>query len=149
MKRMIEIKSLKEMEQLAKHIASHVTKGFLVGLEGDLGAGKTTFTQFLGKALGIKDRINSPTFTIMKIYDNDIPLYHIDAYRLNEDFTDYDIEDYIEGNGLCVVEWYTNILSVMPENRLNIHIKWIGDTQRKVTLEGSGYYEHVIETFNH
>ena len=148
MEKTISITSLDHMEKLAHHIASYVKPGFLIGLEGDLGAGKTTFTQFLGRALGIKERINSPTFTILKIYDHDLPLYHIDAYRLTDDFSDYDLEEYFESNGVCVVEWYKNILSVMPNNKLSIHIKWEDNEKRLVILEGSGYYETLIKTFS-
>ena len=148
MKKTIVIESLDHMEKLARHIASYAKPGFLIGLEGDLGAGKTTFTQFLGRAIGINERINSPTFTILKVYEHRLPLYHIDAYRLTDDFSDYDIEEYFESDGVCVVEWYKNILSVMPKERLNIHIKWEDNEKRIVSLEGSGYYETLIKTFS-
>jgi len=148
MKKTIVIESLDHMEKLARHIASYVKPGFLIGLEGDLGAGKTTFTQFLGRAIGISERINSPTFTILKVYEHRLPLYHIDAYRLTDEFSDYDIEEYFESDGVCVVEWYKNIVSVMPKERLNIHIKWEDIEKRIVSLEGSGYYETLIKTFS-
>ena len=148
MKKTIQVNSLSQMRDLAKHVISYKRPGFLVCLEGDLGAGKTTFTQFLGEFLGIEDRINSPTFTILKTYHNDksLNLYHIDAYRLSDDFTDYDIEEYIEGDGVCVVEWYTNILDVIPEERLSLEIEWTGETSRRIKLEGSGYYAQIVET---
>ncbi len=145
MEKTVSIESLSAMQEFARHIARYVWPGFVLGLEGDLGAGKTTFTQFLGKALGINDTINSPTFTIMKIYEEGrVPLYHIDAYRLEGIGADYELEEYIDGDGLCVVEWHSRIEEIMPETFLSFTIEWTGETQRKIHMKGSGPYADII-----
>ncbi len=149
MKTTIHIETIEAMRDLALQIASYSKPGFLICLEGDLGAGKTTFTQFLGEGLGVQGRINSPTFTIMKIYENDVNLYHIDAYRLVGEFSDSDVEEYLESDGVCVVEWYKNIESLLPSEYLSLSIEWTGDTSRKITIEGSGQYEQIVKALSH
>jgi tRNA threonylcarbamoyladenosine biosynthesis protein TsaE len=140
------IETLAEMRDFAHHCASLVTPGFVLGLEGDLGAGKTTFTQFLGEALGIKVVINSPTFTIMKVYEEGtIPLYHIDAYRLDGIGADYDLEEYIDGDGIAVIEWYSRIQKSMPEDYLSFKIEWAGEEKRIITMKGRGSYASIVE----
>lgn len=141
-----KIQSLDEMRVFAKQCATFLKEGFVLGLEGDLGAGKTTFTKFLGEALGIKGVINSPTFTIMKVYDDGrLPLYHIDAYRLDGIGADYDLEEYIDGFGVTVIEWYARILESMPEDYLALKIEWTGEESRIITMKGRGSYESIVE----
>lgn len=144
MKKELIIQNIEEMEKLGKLIGNHVFPGFLLCLEGDLGAGKTTFTKFFGKSMGITDVINSPTFTIMKVYEGELPLYHMDVYRLSGIGEDYELEDYIYGDGVCVIEWYRNILESLPNEKLVMNIEIIDQSKRKVTIEGSGKYEQII-----
>jgi tRNA threonylcarbamoyladenosine biosynthesis protein TsaE len=146
MERVKTIDSLAEMREFAHLCARHMTAGFVLGLEGDLGAGKTTFTQFLGEALGIEGVINSPTFTIMKVYEEGrLPLYHIDAYRLDGIGADYDLEEYIDGEGIAVIEWYSRILKSMPEEYLAFTIEWAGEEKRIITMKGRGHYASIVE----
>lgn len=145
----IEINNLEAMKQLAKDIADDVFPGFVLGLEGDLGAGKTTFTQFFGRALGVKDHINSPTFTIMKHYQGDRVLTHVDAYRLEGMLYDPNVEEYLYADGVTVVEWYPYIIDSMPDIFLSMHIRFIEGTKRVVTIEGSGKYEGIIKKLSH
>jgi len=140
------VNNLQETEKLAQELAEHVGKGFVIGLEGDLGAGKTTFTKYLGKALGIRDTINSPTFTIMKVYENDPPLYHIDAYRLEGDVPDLDLEEYIMDDGVAIIEWYKNIETILPDAFLSIEFEWLGETKRRCVIEGRGHYAEIAAT---
>ena len=77
----------------------------IICLNGDLAAGKTTFTKGIGKALGVKRVINSPTFTLLKIYEGDLTLYHIDAYRLAENDADLGFDEYFDLGGVTVIEW--------------------------------------------
>jgi tRNA threonylcarbamoyladenosine biosynthesis protein TsaE len=145
MEKTLTIESLGAMRAFAKQVATHITPGFVLGLEGDLGAGKTTFTQFLGQALGIEDTINSPTFTIMKIYEEGrIPLYHIDAYRLDGIGADYELEEYIDSDGLCVIEWWSHVESIMPEAFLSFTIEWTGQEQRRIHMKGRGSYADIV-----
>ncbi len=139
------IKDLAEMKQFAQAISKFVGPGFVLCLSGDLGAGKTTFTQFLGEAMGIKDAINSPTFTLMKIYDHQLPLYHIDAYRLEGVGSDAQLEEYIYGDGVCVIEWYQYIIHSIPSDCLVIDIEWVSKTERLLRLKGSGMYASIVK----
>ncbi len=149
MKKIFQINDLNTMEVFAASIAEHVFPGFVIGLEGDLGAGKTTFTQFFGKALGVEDSINSPTFTIMKHYDGRLFLTHIDAYRLEGALSDESLEEYIFGSGVSVVEWWPYIKNSMPECFLGIKIIFIEGTKRRIEIEGSGKYENVIRALSY
>jgi len=139
------IDGLKEMELFAEKVGKEVFPGFLLCLEGDLGAGKTTFTKFFGKNIGIKDMINSPTFTIMKIYEGDLELFHMDVYRLQGIGADYDLEEYIYGDGVCVIEWYRNIIESLPEEKLVIEIEIIDASKRLLKIEGEGKYEEIVK----
>ena len=144
----MEIKTYSGEETMAlgEKIAANVKPGMVITLKGDLGAGKTTFTKGIGKGLGIKRAVNSPTFTIMKIYNGTMPLYHIDAYRLEEHFQDLGFEEYIGGDGLCVVEWSDFIESILPKNRLAISIDYEGEEARKITLTPIGAeYEELVK----
>ena len=141
----IIIENIEEMNQFALKVSKEVFKGFILCLEGDLGAGKTTFTKFFGKGMGIPDNINSPTFTIMKIYEGDLDLYHMDVYRLNGIGADYDLEEYVYGEGVCVIEWYKNIINSLPEEKLVIEIEIVGETRRLLKVEGFGIYEEIVK----
>ncbi len=105
--------------------------GAVVTLTGDLGAGKTTLTQSVAKGLGIKEIVNSPTFTILKIYESGrIPLYHFDAYRLEDGYEDLGFEEYLESDGICMIEWASFMEEIIPTERLNIHIHYINENKR-------------------
>ena len=138
--------SQEETIALAEKLTKYIKPGMVITLKGDLGAGKTTFTKGIGKGLGIKKAISSPTFTIMKIYQGDMPLYHIDAYRLEEHFQDLGFEEYIGGDGLCVVEWSDFIEEILPTERLAISISYDGDSARIITLTPRGEaYEALVK----
>jgi tRNA threonylcarbamoyladenosine biosynthesis protein TsaE len=145
MYREIIIENIEEMNRFALKLSKEVFAGFVLCLEGDLGAGKTTFTKYFGKGVGFTDNINSPTFTIMKIYEGDLNLYHMDVYRLNGIGADYDLEEYIYGDGICVIEWYKNIIDSLPDEKLIIEIEIIGETKRLLKIEGNGRYEEIVE----
>jgi len=141
----IIIKNLDHMKIFAEEIGENIFPGFLLCLEGDLGAGKTTFTKFFGASMGITDIINSPTFTILKIYEGLITLYHMDVYRLQGIGMDYELEEYIYGDGVCVIEWYKNIIESIPEEKLVIEIEIIDLDKRLLKIEGIGRYEEIIK----
>jgi len=148
MKKSYNVNNLNEMELLAKLVAETVKPGYIIGLKGTLGSGKTTFTQFLAKYIGVKDNVNSPTFTILKVYKGPIPLYHMDVYRLENIGYDYELDDFIYGDGVAVIEWYPYIQSMLPKEFLEITIDVINENSRIVTMEGSGSYEIAIKTIS-
>ncbi len=129
------VKSVEETYALAKKIADNLKGGEIILLNGDLGAGKTTFTKGLAKALGINDVVTSPTFTFMKQYlSGRIPLYHFDMYRVEEEYELYELglSEYLYLNGVCVIEWnkFENI-----ENPIVINITLNEDLSRKFEIK--------------
>ena len=101
---MLTFVNQQDMIDFGEKLASYLFPGAILTLEGDLGAGKTTFTKGIGKGLGIQKIINSPTFTIVKIYQGNLPLYHFDAYRLEGQNEELGFEEMFEDEGVCVVE---------------------------------------------
>ncbi len=139
-------KSNIETNELALKIGKELFMGALITLEGDLGAGKTTFTKGIGEALGVKRIINSPTFTIMKIYEGKLPLYHLDVYRLEGKNEELGFDEYFNGDGVCVVEWAHFIEQELPVNRLEIIIRNISETEREFNIHPIGLeYENLCK----
>lgn len=123
-------------------------KGFVVCLTGDLGAGKTTLTQGIAEGLGINEKVISPTFNILKCYYNPdyIDLYHIDAYRLDDNRSDIGLDEFIEGNGICVIEWPDYISYLLPNDILTITITNQGEDKRQIVLESdSDKYKAIFD----
>ncbi len=111
-------------------------------LDGEMGSGKTTLTQGIARGLGIEQIVNSPTYTILKKYDSKDKrrtLYHLDLYRLSEVGSDFDLEEYIDGQGLVVVEWPFKVEEFLPNDYLIIKIKKITDSKREFLFDCVGY----------
>ena len=111
---------------IGEKIGKEAAPGLLITLTGDLGVGKTVFTQGIAKGLGIEEAVNSPTFTIAQIYeDGRLPLYHMDAYRIGDisEMEEIGCEDYFYGEGVCVVEWAELIEEILPVERMQIVIE--------------------------
>ena len=132
------IYTLEETQQLAQRLAELLEPQHTITLEGDLGAGKTTFTQSLAKGLGITRTVNSPTFTIMKQYNGRLPLNHLDVYRLADSDEDLGWDEIFYGDAVTVVEWAHLIEDELPTERLAIEITRIGDTERKFIFKPMG-----------
>ncbi|VED27049.1 tRNA (adenosine(37)-N6)-threonylcarbamoyltransferase complex ATPase subunit type 1 TsaE [Staphylococcus warneri] len=143
---MISIKDKNEMKQFAKRLVALVQPGDLVLLNGDLGAGKTTFTQFIGEALGVKRTINSPTFNIIKSYKGtNLKLHHMDCYRLEDSDEDLGFDEYFEDDALTVIEWSQFIEDLLPNESLTINIEVIDETSRHITIEAKGEHYEVMK----
>lgn len=133
-------------KKVAAIIAKKLNIGDIITLEGELGAGKTTFTKGIAEGLEVTRTVTSPTFTIIKQYKGTIPLYHMDAYRLENSSEDIGFDEYFEGNGICVVEWAQFIEEFLPDERLSIHISYLETGERKLTFLPVGtYYEKIID----
>lgn len=132
---------------LGTSIAKILKQGDIILLTGDLGAGKTTFTQGVADGLGINERVISPTFNILKCYFNKkLNLYHIDAYRLEENKNDIGLEEFIEGDGVCLIEWPSYISHLIPEDTLSIKITNLGDDNRNFEFySDSEIYEDIFK----
>lgn len=122
----IETFSPEETAELGRRIGRQVEPGDIICLNGDLGVGKTVFTQGIADGLGVDEPVCSPTFTLIQEYDmGRIPLYHFDVYRISGpwDMDDLGYEDYFYGNGVCLVEWGCLIEELLPDNTIMITIE--------------------------
>ncbi len=130
---------------LGEKIASKAYKGQIFCLNGDLGVGKTVFTQGFATGLGITEPISSPTFTIVQVYEEGrLPLYHFDVYRIGDisEMEEIGYEDYFFGDGVCLVEWATLIRELLPEKVTVITIEKDldrGFEYRRITIDEKGY----------
>lgn len=122
----IETNSEKETYAFGLELGKKAHAGQVYTLVGDLGVGKTVFTQGLAEGLGISDAVNSPTFTIVQIYEEGrIPLYHLDVYRIGDisEMDEIGYEDYFYGDGVCLIEWANLIEELLPEQYVEIRIE--------------------------
>ena len=121
-----ETYSEQETFELGKEIGESAQSGDVFTLEGDLGVGKTIFTKGLAYGLGVREHVVSPTFTIVQEYeDGRLPFYHFDVYRIGdvEEMDEIGYEDYIHGEGVCLIEWANLIEEILPETRIRIVIE--------------------------
>ena len=137
---------LEDTQLFSEQLAASLQPGDVITLEGDLGAGKTAFTKGLAVGLGIKKNVNSPTFTIIKEYQGNMPLYHMDVYRLEDSYEDLGFDEYFNGNGVTVIEWAHLIEEQLPNERLNIYIYHQGNDSRKLVIKPMGKrYEQLCK----
>lgn len=135
-----------ETIDLGKKIGAVLQAKDVVLLIGDLGCGKTTLTKGIGQALGVKQIINSPTFTIVKKYVGKEILYHLDLYRLDGLRQDFDLEEYFESDGITVVEWPFQVSEILPDDYLKVTLERSKNDTRKITVEGIGKrYRELVE----
>ena len=132
----IKVIGLDETKKLASNFASEIKGGEVVLLNGDLGAGKTTFTKFVFEALGVKEVVNSPTFAILKSYDGKFKLHHFDTYRitLEEAIESGFDEIFQEKDSVIFVEWSENIAQLIPEKTIKINIKYLSENEREFEI---------------
>lgn len=146
MKNTIKIKSSEAMIDLGKKIGGILKANDIITLAGDLGAGKTTLTKGIALGLDINTIVNSPTFTIMKTYDGRLKLFHLDVYRIENLEDDFELEEYFEEGGVCVIEWADNIAKILPSEILKIEIKDLGNNEREVKFtDPSNTYARIID----
>jgi tRNA threonylcarbamoyladenosine biosynthesis protein TsaE len=135
-----------QTKEFARRLAENIQPGDVIALEGDLGAGKTTFTKGLAEGLEITKNVNSPTFTIIKEYKGTMPLYHMDVYRLENSDEDLGFEEYFEGVGVSVVEWAHLIKDQLPPERLTIYLTHSNEGARNIRLVPAGKrYEELCK----
>ncbi len=130
--------SPEQTEEIGEKLAKNLKNGSVVAMYGDLGAGKTAFTRGMARGLGLKSRVNSPTFTIVNEYIGERNLFHFDMYRLGSSDELFDIgwEDYLNREGICVVEWSENVSDAFDGSEIEVNIEKLSENERKITIKG-------------
>ncbi len=132
--------------ELAENIESEKFPGMVICLDGELGSGKTVFVKGFAKSLGINENITSPTFNIVKEYENgEMPLNHMDVYRLEESDETIGFNDYFQSESVTIIEWSELIKDKLPDERLDIKFKVIDENTRIIILKPYGQkYEDLV-----
>ena len=132
-------KSVEDTSRLAVTLAGHLFPGSVITLEGPLGSGKTTFVGGVAKGLDIQERVISPTFNILKCYfEARLAMFHIDAYRLENRDSELGLDEFIEGDGVTLIEWPDYIKPLIPSERLHIIIETLDENKRRIAFESFG-----------
>ena len=133
--------------ELAQNLESEKFPNMIICLTGDLGSGKTVFAKGFANALGISEVVNSPTFTIIKEYlEGEMPLYHMDVYRLDGVTDGIGIEEYFTKGGVVIIEWADTIKDILPKERLDIKFKIVDEEKRVLIFTPHGkQYEELLE----
>jgi tRNA threonylcarbamoyladenosine biosynthesis protein TsaE len=139
--------SVTETEKIGAALGALAFSGMVVVLSGELGAGKTAFSRGVARGLGVRGPVTSPTFTLINEYTGRLPLYHFDVYRLNDpvELADLGYEEYLEDEGVCLIEWGDLVQEWLPKEHLKVQLKGQGDT-RTLTFTAQGQrYEKLIK----
>ena len=142
----ITSRSIEDTMALAENIESEKFPGMIICLDGELGSGKTVFVKGFAKSLGLEETITSPTFNIVKEYlTGEMPLYHMDVYRLEENDGSIGFNDYFNSEGVTIIEWAELIEDKLPEERLDIVFKILDENTRVIKLVPHGQkYEDIV-----
>lgn len=130
-------------------IGNYLSAGHVIVLTGDLGAGKTTLTKGIAKGLGIDQMIKSPTYTIVREYEGRLPLYHLDVYRIGDDPDSIDLDDFLFGNGVTVIEWGELLGEGLLEDYLEITITKQNDGRRIDVVAHGEHSRQLLEAISH
>ena len=132
----IESQSADDTTAAGERLAATLRPGDVVALTGELGAGKTCFTQGLARGLGVTGRAVSPTFVLVNEYRGRLPVHHVDAYRTESltELLDLGLDELFAGDGVTVVEWADKLLPLLPPDTIHVHIDGVGDEPRVITI---------------
>ncbi|MEO0091852.1 MAG: tRNA (adenosine(37)-N6)-threonylcarbamoyltransferase complex ATPase subunit type 1 TsaE [candidate division WOR-3 bacterium] len=132
--------SAEETIELGKKIGSKLKSGTIVGFYGELGSGKTTMIKGICLGLGVKEQdiVKSPSFVMISEYKGDCPIFHIDLYRIkdNAEIHSIGLDDYLYGNGICLIEWAEKVENELPENIIKIRLEVLEQNKRKIIING-------------
>ncbi|HHV06593.1 MAG TPA: tRNA (adenosine(37)-N6)-threonylcarbamoyltransferase complex ATPase subunit type 1 TsaE [Firmicutes bacterium] len=140
-------KSVEETEKIGHKLGELAEPGMLILLTGDLGAGKTAFARGVGRGLGVKGPVTSPSFTLVEEHHGRIPLYHMDVYRLHspEELIDIGYEEYVDSEGICLIEWGDLVREMLSAEHLEIKISGVGAERTITFLPYGAYYKRLVE----
>lgn len=143
----IYLENEEKTKEIGYKLGKLVEPGSVICLIGDLGAGKTTMTQSLAKALEVDDYITSPTFTIVNEYEGILPLYHFDVYRIgcSEEMYDIGYDEYINSDGVCIIEWANLIEDILPDEYLYVELKYKEMAREMILTPKGEKYEKIVE----
>ncbi|GAA3645106.1 tRNA (adenosine(37)-N6)-threonylcarbamoyltransferase complex ATPase subunit type 1 TsaE [Asaccharospora irregularis] len=143
----IYLENEEKTKEIGYKLGKLVEPGSVICLIGDLGAGKTTMTQSLAKALEVDDYITSPTFTIVNEYEGRLPLYHFDVYRIgcSEEMYDIGYDEYINSDGVCIIEWANLIEDILPDEYLYVELKYKEMAREMILTPKGEKYEKIVE----
>lgn len=138
--------SPEQTRRLGSRLGELAQAGDVFLLIGNLGSGKTCLTQGIAWGLGVKEYAFSPSFVLVREYHGRLTLYHIDFYRLDriEEIVDLGLDEYLYGNGVCVIEWAEKGMAALPQENLTIELSYISETERSIVLEPRGARYHQI-----
>ena len=146
--------SPEQTQRLGMRLGALLQAGDLICLVGELGTGKTCLAQGVGRGLGVVGPITSPTYTLIAEYrllPPTPPMYHIDVYRLGNpvvEVLDLGLDDYVTGDGICLIEWADRILPALPSDRLWVHLRHLKMSKRSILMEASGpRYDQLLHEF--
>lgn len=140
---MFYTKNEDDLIALGKKIGARLTEGQVLVLTGDLGAGKTTFTKGLAQGLAIDQMIKSPTYTIVRQYEGRLPLHHLDVYRIGDDPDSIDLDDFLYGDGVTVIEWGELLAAELLDDYIEVLIDRAGEG-RQVSLQAHGQHAQLF-----
>lgn len=138
--RRVTTKSAEETVALGRFLGERAQAGWVIGLSGDLGAGKTTFTRGVAAGAGADPAgVTSPTFTFLHVYAGRIPVYHLDLYRLDSEaqIRDLGVDEYVGGDGVAVVEWFENVPGFLPASRIEARLTVTKADERNILFRGT------------
>ena len=139
MNKTFQTHSPEETQAIGRQIGETLKVGDVIALIGDLGAGKTCLTQGIARGVGIAahEIVNSPSYTLINEYAGEIPIYHIDLYRLKHhgEIVDLGLEEFLEGNGICIIEWADRMSNLLSANHIQITMTWVDETTRAIDLQ--------------
>ncbi len=150
-KHSLTLSSLEQTLDYGLHLGRTMDKGDIITLSGDLGAGKTTLTQAIGRGLQVPEDyyITSPTFSLIHEYPGRLPMYHLDLYRLShiEEIEELGLEEIMYGEGVTIIEWPDRLAEVMPVDYLDIALTLLDENSRLATITAHGTFKEKIESF--
>jgi tRNA threonylcarbamoyladenosine biosynthesis protein TsaE len=135
-----------QTRRLGERLGELLVGGEVIALQGELGSGKTRWVQGIGEGMQVGQPVTSPSFTLVNEYRGRLPLYHVDLYRVEEpaEAVAFGLEDYLYGDGVCVIEWAERVAQVLPPDYLWITFRHLDDTKRRITMRASGERYHTL-----